>query len=142
MVDRLRFHAANDGKFVSVLSHLWQVFANLDAIDICLDRSEWSGGRPPRLHIESIDLASSPFHVKHYAAFSGLLGLGGNCLRVEQRTPICYDHTTSGDKCTLKQTAPAEVLLSVAVYGFKVYSHIILTIYLDYRYIPCHVSSG
>ena len=70
VVHRLRAHGANDGQLIRVTRVLGQVFADLDSVDVRLDRPEGSGGRTSGFHVESVDLAHAAFHVEHDAAFT------------------------------------------------------------------------
>ena len=82
VIDRLGLHAADDAQLVRVPGHFWEILADLDAVDVGLDRPERPGGRSAGLHVESVDLTDPAFHVKHDTALAQSFRFRGNRLRM------------------------------------------------------------
>ena len=81
MIGRLRLHAADDRELVGDLGHERQILADLHAGDVRLNWAKRAPGRPTRLEVECVDLASAAIHPQEDAAFAAPGRLLGDRLR-------------------------------------------------------------
>ena len=119
VIDRLRPHAADDRQLVGVAGQLRQVFADLYAVHVGLDRTERSPGGTSRLHVKRVNLAGAALHVEHDAALAGTLRFRGDGLGMEQGAPIGHGHSAGRDERALEHAAAAEVMLLMEILNHR-----------------------